>query len=416
MSSAGALQPQWNLDRTVSKSLDVALEFVRIATRDNVQVIALMACERFGVTLPICRATRSAVEKKTKLKQEPLLLRFAKAMISKAGGETLEKLSSNVAGLNFLALAAAIVPTMTLEESGAAIQQMLDTSAIDKTLVPPEHHVQAILEVLGPQLHQIGFIDKVCEWDLWLNNHVRPFYDTGTKYPSPACMNKVVSALRSLARIGNEKIDNIVITCYSCTAWIIAFVEWCMETPPSLCSVSGSAFLPQPDSKIIILIPTEHRPVEPNKVELFQASDSLYDTVYIHPAQNFDDQPQIICGMVSAQVHAQLTLQAFGTDPQLGLRPVLEALLYALPQIKRLLIPLGWDSISLDGQTFSQEFRTIEDTQTCVAQFSNCFPEATVIYSTMCKYLGPYMRNTAGFKQLPKGTTGNHFVYLNSIL
>ena len=46
-----------------------------------VQPIALLACERIGVTLPICWATRSAVEKKTKLRQEPILSQFTKALM-----------------------------------------------------------------------------------------------------------------------------------------------------------------------------------------------------------------------------------------------------------------------------------------------------------------------------------------------
>ena len=207
-----AVQLQWNLDRTAHKGLNVALDFVRIATQDNVQPIALMACERFGNTLPICRATRSLVETKTRPAQEPILLRFARIAVRKGGGETLERFSGSVAGLNFIVLVAALVPIMPLEEAADAIQRMLDKSAYDKILVPPAYQVQTILELLDPSLSQIGYIDKCYEWDHWLRSNVTSYHDTTHRYPSFNGMGQIVAALRHLERLGDESIDAVTIT------------------------------------------------------------------------------------------------------------------------------------------------------------------------------------------------------------
>lgn len=262
MSENGArngLQPQWNVDRTVNNALQVAREFVTIATQDNVQPLALLACERFGITLPICPATRSFVAQKTKPRQEPVMLQFAKAMIKNAGGESLTRLSSNVAGLNFLALAAAIAPLMSSAEAAITIQRMLDSSASDKSLVPPEHHVEAILDCLGSQLALFGFLDKCYEWDHWLRQTVKVYSITDHRYPSPHGMEQVVSALRSLARLGEDNVKTAVFTCHCCVPWMTAFVEWSLGITPILCNDSGTVIVAQPESKVTMVIPTKKK-------------------------------------------------------------------------------------------------------------------------------------------------------------
>jgi hypothetical protein len=104
-----AIQVQWDLTSSVGTFFQIGLKYLEIASSDNVQPLALIACEQFGVTLPICRATRKVIEKEAHSKKDPVFLSFAKAMIKQGGGESINQLASNVAGLNFLALAAALV-------------------------------------------------------------------------------------------------------------------------------------------------------------------------------------------------------------------------------------------------------------------------------------------------------------------
>ena len=404
--TTGGLQLQWSLDRTVHNSLVVARDFVNIATQDSVQPIALLACEHFGVTLPICSTTRSAVAEKTRPRQEPILLRFAKAVIKKAGGETLKRLSSNVAGLNFLALAAAISPAMTSAEAGLVIQRMLDKAAFDKSLVPPEHHVEAILALLEPQLNHIGFLDKFYDWDHWLRRHVAVYYDSDHQYPSPGSMEQIVSALRNLARLGDEKVDTIVFTCYSCTAWVITFVEWCLGVPPTLCSNSGSVILAQPESKVTVLLPAQHKPTEPVKLELFQSSGSLYDTLRIDLSRDLEGQPNIFSGMVNIQVHAMQTLQILNADAGIGKRGILDSLLYAIPHVISLLFPTLPKMKLLENRSAVENFRTGKDPDYWMAYLTKYFPDERRIHTTMCKYLGITIDDAKGFEQLPLGTTG----------
>ena len=409
MSENGArngLQAQWNVDRTVNDALQVAREFVKIATQDNVQPLALLACERFGITLPICSATRSFVAQKTKPRQEPIMLQFAKAMIKNAGGESLTRLSSNVAGLNFLALAAAIAPLMPNAEAASTIQRMLDSSASDKSLVPPEHHVEAILDCLDSQLALFGFLDKCYEWDYWLRQTAKVYSKTDHRYPSPHGIEQVVSALRSLARLGEDNIETAIFTCHSCVPWMTAFVEWSLGITPILCNESGTVIVAQPESKVTIVIPTEKKAAEPVKVELFLSTGSLYECLRFEPSTNHDGYLRRLSGMVTLETHSRQTLQALGTATGIGLRASLECLHYAIPQTIELIytsVPLMDDyAIRVDVEKFLQG----KNPNYWMAYLPKYFPDKERVYTTMRTYLGSLVETPTIFRALKTGTTG----------
>ena len=409
-----AVQLQWNLDRLVHASLTVALDFVRIASQDNVQPIALMACEGFGNTLPICRATRLLVEEKTRPKQEPILLRFAKIAVCKGGGETLERLFGSVAGLNFLALTAALIPVMTINEAAIAIQNMLLESATDQALVPPTYQVQAILELLEPQLNQVGFVDSCYQWDHWLRDHVILYHDSQNRYPSSHGMSRLMSALRSLARIGDESIATVVITCHSCTAWIAAFVEWCMGLPPSVLHDSGTVVFAQPESKVTILVPSERILMDPIKIESYRASSSLFDVVYIDASQDHNKRPRIFTAMATLQVHAQQTVQSL-TKSSLEVRALLEAISYGIPHASAMLLPPINEEDAANLSTFEDSLaETIP--QLRGPQMTRYFPNHKVLYSVMSQYLGLYAKDLKRFQKLPLNTFGMFKAFPRSVL
>ena len=187
------LQLQWNLGRTVDRGLNVAVDLVGIAHHDNVQLIALMACESFGVTLPICRQTRSLLENDFKGEAEPVALQYIKALIIPSGGQTLKRLTSNIAGLNFLALAASLVSVTTTIDSANAIHKMIEESASDKLLVPPEYHVRFLLEILEPRLNRVGFLDRCFTTEHWLRSVIQNYDGNGNEIPSSKGVGSVVS-------------------------------------------------------------------------------------------------------------------------------------------------------------------------------------------------------------------------------
>ena len=384
-------QLQWNLDRTVDRSIGVAVDLIRVAHSDNVQLIALMACESFGATLPICRQTRSLIENDCKSEAEPTVLRLIKAIIVTSGGQTLYRLASNLAGLNFLALAASLVSVTSNADSAAAIHRMIEETAADKLLVPPEYHVRSILDVLEPRLNRSGFSDRCYTTEVWLRSVMDNYAGDGNEIPSTTGIGSIVSVLRNLARLGDEKVDRVILTPNSCFAWLITFIEWCLGVSPALQMSSGTIIRPEPESKVIIVFPALTKPSEGVTIETFTVSGSLYDTIRIHHA--VDDLGNVITftGMVNLRTHAEQTLQSLEADNGLGLRAVMESLSYAIPEVAKLLI-LGLNGLK-SGST-----RILPPT------FPRLFPEETRIQKTIEAYFGPYAAHFHGFQKLPPGS------------
>jgi len=90
--SQQAVQLQWSLDSTTENALKIGLKLLQVATGDNVQPSALLACERFGSTLPICHNTRKVIEMEARPNRDPVFLTFSKAFINQ-GGELIQPLS-----------------------------------------------------------------------------------------------------------------------------------------------------------------------------------------------------------------------------------------------------------------------------------------------------------------------------------
>lgn len=57
------LQAQWGLEKTADSAISISRGLLQAATSDNVQPLAIMACERFGNTLAMCPETCRKVEK-----------------------------------------------------------------------------------------------------------------------------------------------------------------------------------------------------------------------------------------------------------------------------------------------------------------------------------------------------------------
>ena len=383
-----ALPLQWSLDRTVDRGLDVAIDFARIAHHDHVQPIALMACEKFGNTLPICRQTRALIENGSHRDKESLILKSIAALIIPAGGQALERLASNVAGLNFLALATALVSVMTVAHSASAIQKMVEDTASDKQLVPPELHVRHLLEVFEPRLNRIGFLDRCYATERFLRDILHGYQGNGNDVPTSLGIGAVVSALRNLARLGDEEIDHVVLTPHSCLAWLITFVEWCLGVPLAIYSTDGSTIVVQPESRVIFRIPASLKPSEGVKIETFTSSNKLYDYVHIQHLEDDYGRPLTFSGMVSLKTHLEQYLQSIDADSGLGTRAVMETLSYALGESLNTIVPYRYETPPAESLTM----------------LARCFPTRNYIEEVATAYLGSYAKDFRGVRQLPPGS------------
>lgn len=57
-----AVQLQWRLDSSANSALSVARSIFQAALNDNVQQLAILACERFGNTIAMCPETCKKID------------------------------------------------------------------------------------------------------------------------------------------------------------------------------------------------------------------------------------------------------------------------------------------------------------------------------------------------------------------
>ena len=162
---------------------------------------------------------------------------FLKTKVGFATGGSLDYLSTNVAGLNFLALAAALVFTTSNFEAASALEKMLLATTTDQTLTPDAYHIKDLLDVLEPRLISAGFTNELVGWKLWwmrsdqISDSLKAdFHLQCDMIPSLDGLSQVVSSLRETCRIGAA--DKITFTARAGVAWLTAFIKWCLGIEP----------------------------------------------------------------------------------------------------------------------------------------------------------------------------------------
>lgn len=159
-----AVQLQCGLEQTSNSTIEIATDLMRAATTDNVQPLAILACERFGNTLAISPDTISKVEHTVLPTPKPAVLSFLHSTVGYSTNDCATQLGKNTAGLQFLALATALITTVGSSKSGIIIQEMLASTAKDKALLPTVRQVRDLLSSLEPRCYRAGIADDVVGW------------------------------------------------------------------------------------------------------------------------------------------------------------------------------------------------------------------------------------------------------------
>jgi hypothetical protein len=162
-----AVQTQWNLDSTSDSALSVARGIFRAATSDNVQPLAILACERFGNTIAISQQTCRKMETDVVPTPAPATIQFLKATVGYSAEDCATHFSKSQAGIQFLGLVAAMVTTMGEFVGGAALHEMLMSSAADKTLLPTTRQLKDMLASLKHRCQLSGFANHVLGWEVF---------------------------------------------------------------------------------------------------------------------------------------------------------------------------------------------------------------------------------------------------------
>ena len=390
-----ALMLQWTLSQTVDNFLKVGQDLIRAASADNIQPLTLLACSRFGATLAISPLTRSKIQLLLKSQTDHVVVKFLKAHAGYIKGDSVDILSQSMAGINMLALAAALIAVSTTFEAGSALEIMIVESATDKSLVPTAYHLKDLLEILEPRLNRAGFLGEVLSWQHWWAHNSAEMYAADlvggrhmkrVVYPSPEGIHQIVASFRELSRIGEA--SSIVFTVGYCAPWLTAFIKWCLGLPPTIYDAGGKVILEQQGSNVTLMYSGDDKYSQRIQIQIFREFNTLNEVIYASLVDKDMEAPGYASGMIELPIFARYSIERQRFHDGLGRRALLQALPYALKQVCDLCI-CGGDrggQLRVDSMQV-QEFKP--------------FPEDIKVSNVMSKYLS--LQSPAHLKKLDEG-------------
>lgn len=93
--SQSQISLNWNIDTTVGQALTISTNIIRACTSDNIQPLAIMACEKFGAQLAMCPATRLKMERLGPQHHISHVIKIMKLAIGFVPGDAADHLASS---------------------------------------------------------------------------------------------------------------------------------------------------------------------------------------------------------------------------------------------------------------------------------------------------------------------------------
>lgn len=322
---------QWSLDHTASSTLSIARGISEAATKDNIQPLALLACERFGATLAMCPETCRKVEDLVIKTKAPAVISFLSAVVGYSPTDCASHLVRSLAGVQFLGLAASLVTSIGSFQGGNALAAMLIDSAADKTLLPTARQLGDLLTSLEHRFVRSGFADSVLGYHIFLTNsqalsgtQAQNLWRGCALHPEPKGVAMLVDAFRQLSRIGDAQ--RITIKTTTCAPWIAAFTKWCLGHPPSIYFEDAHPLLEQSALGVTVIVSRD-------------VSDQTGIEIAVH--RNVDTPAELIrarevsepySGMISIESYGRWLLRKYELASDTGFKAIQEAMPYALKQ------------------------------------------------------------------------------------
>lgn len=254
----GCVQAQWSLDSTSDNLISVSRGIIVGATSDNVDLFTILACEHFGNTVAMSRNACNLIEQRLLPTLQYAVVGFIQALVGYSPDDCASQLGKTQAGIQFLGLATALLSTMGLFESAERIGLMIKNSASDRRLLPKNSQVKQLLASIEPRCHRADFLNFALDWQrrlqdigLLLGDSPSPLQNTSW-YPTVDGLEQLVSAFRSLQRVGKPTVTKVSIQTTACTPWVAAFTVWCLGTRPSIYVDDGRNLVSEPQSQVII--------------------------------------------------------------------------------------------------------------------------------------------------------------------
>lgn len=340
--SNSTVQIQWSLDATAAAIYSVARGAFVAASGDDVQPLAILACEKFGGTLPMSPEAREKIEATVLPTPEPAVIRFVKGLVGYNPHDCVSYLGRNDAGVRFLALAVPLVTTLDLFDCAKSVVRMMQRSAFDPTMIPTVREMKRLLASLEPRCLQSRFANLIVNSQTILRNDALPFIQIGqdqhhersntaesflSSAPSPQMIEALVDTFRQLGRIGESSIIGVTITVGSAAAWIIAFITWNLGVPPLIRRDDSRILYQERQTEVIVMVPNLRK--------------DLGRQLEIHIHHSIGNPTQLLGlpsnrhggGMGSVECYGEWVLREFGYHGDRLRRMLQEALSRAIPKV-----------------------------------------------------------------------------------
>ena len=220
-----SLGVSWALAQTVDGVLQLSREAALAASKDNVQPLALLTCEKFGATLAISSFTQRKIEAKLRKQAATPVQKFLLAKIGYAKGGSIDALSNSSGGIRFLCLASALISGSSNFDAAIALENMIRDTAEDKAMIPTLYQLKDLLEILEPRLKRACFLDEVAGYHALLSDSQQLSQLAAMVVPSPPAIQMLVESFRELARIGTADALSLKLTVGPFAPWISAFAR-----------------------------------------------------------------------------------------------------------------------------------------------------------------------------------------------
>jgi len=342
MRDMGTLMPQWNLDRTSNDVIRISRGVLEAATSDNIQVLALVACESFGTNIAMSPESCHKAYLLCSRCHESTIISFMKAKIGYRDGDCGWQLSQSHAGVRFLGLAACL---STLNSWNAAIilHELIYSTAADKKLVPTAQHLKQLMMAIEDRLAKSGFSESALGWATILSEEMETQADieslqlsmgrkNATMAPPHEAVVGLTQAMSYLARVGEETRRIEITTTGDHAAWFVAFVKWALGAPPPIVSYNGRTLAENTSRVLIRLMENTGKPQEV-RIDLHEYTGNINNLVRA-VSSNSEFK-----GLVRVGVYGQAMLRRlFGHTDGLKYRACVQALPYACVQVQQNLV------------------------------------------------------------------------------
>jgi hypothetical protein len=333
-----ALALQWSLDKTTNSGLSLSRGLIAAATSDNVEPLAVAACEKFGTTLSVCRDSCAKVERLVEPRKP--VVTFLGAYIGYSANDCATQLVKSVAGVQFFALAGALVSSIGEHQGAEALEALLEQSAVDKTQVPPAGKLRPLLKALEPRCSSLRFLDSVvyCR-NLLVQSHnsaeSKAFWKKATQYPYADGIAKLVLALSKLKESAPS--SKLEIRAGSTTPWVVAFTSWVFGSFPSIAFENEQPFLTSPQYSRVMVTAVENMSMD---LDITLSTDlGRLSELITSDTKGITWRSGSWTGMVGVKAYGQSLRDEFDLSSDDAIRCLTDILPYAVHQCLTLLRP-----------------------------------------------------------------------------